>query len=133
MKSFNRKIILISAVIILIGVMVYNSLSQPGVNDLKTKFKEITVVRNEQNTGPILRAYIVTVDTVNLAEMKTYGDFMPHTKYGNTKVYFFAQEKPFPKTLNLTVPVFSEQFKKYCLAVYEKNGMGEAVVRKMKN
>lgn len=130
MKNINRKTVLISIVIILIGLMIYNSLSQPGIRSLKTNFKEVTAIRNEQNTGPILRAYIVTVDTANFEDMQTYGDFMPHTKYGNTKVYFFANDKPFPKTISLTEPVFAEEFKKYCLAVYEKNGMGEDVVKK---
>ena len=73
---------------------------------------------------------MVTVDTANLEDMKTYGDFMPHTKYGNTKVYFFEQNKPFPKTLSLTKPVFDEQFNKFCLAVYERNGMGEVAIKK---
>nr|WP_294898292.1 hypothetical protein [uncultured Pedobacter sp.] len=129
MKNPNRKTILISVVIILIGIMIYNSLSQPGIKNLKTKFKEISFVRNEQNVGPVLRAYIVTVDTANFVDMKTYGDFLPHTKYGNTKVYFFAQDKPFPNTVSLTEPVFAEQFRKLCLAVYEKNGMGEVTIK----
>ncbi len=129
MKNLNRKTILISTLIILIGVMVYNSISQPGTGDLKTKFNEIKAIRNEQNDGPILRAYLVTIDTVDLVDMKIYGDFMPHNKYGNTKVYFFDQKKPFPKSLSLLEPVFDRQFEKYCLAVYEKNGMGEAVIR----
>jgi hypothetical protein len=130
MKNINRKAVLISIVVILIGLMIYNSLSQPGIKNLKTNFKEIGFVRNEQNVGPVLRAYIVTVDTANFTDMKTYGNFMPHTKYGDTKVYFFANDKPFPKTISLTEPVFAEEFKKYCLAVYEKNGMGEVVVTK---
>lgn len=130
MKTLNRKTILIATVIILIGAMVYNSLTQPGITDLKTKFNEISAVRNEQNDGPILRAYVVTVDNANFKDMQTYGDFMPHNKYGNTKVYFFSDKKPYPKTVNLMDPVFDERFKKECLAVYEKNGMGEAVVRK---
>lgn len=130
MKNLNRKTILISAVIVLIGVMIYNSLSQPGISDLKTRFKEIKLIRNEQNDGPILRAYIVAVDKPNFADMKTYGDLMPHNKYGNTKVYFFDEAKPYPKSLSLLEPVFAEKFEKSYLAVYEKNGMGVAVVRK---
>lgn len=129
MKNINRKTILISAVIILIGIMIYNSLSQPGISDLQTQFKEITAIRNEQNDGPILRAYLVTVDTANFLDFKTYGDFMPHNKYGNTKVYFFSEKHPYPKTLSLLKPFFSEQFEKYCLAVYQKNGMGEVTVK----
>ena len=129
MKNQNRKIFLIASLIILIAIMLYNSLSQPGINDLKSEFKEISATRNEQNDGPILRAYIVTIDSLNVSDMTAYGNFMPHTKYGNTKVYFFYPNKPFPKKINLIEPVFSQTFEKYCLGVYEKNGMGETVVR----
>jgi hypothetical protein len=132
MKNINRRTILISAVVILIGIMVYNCLSQPGIKDLKTNFKEITSARNEQNTGPILRAYIVTVDRTNKSDMKTYGDFMPHTKYGNTKIYFFQKDKPFPNSVKLTEPFFDANFYQSCLAVYEKNGMREVVIREFK-
>jgi len=130
MKNINRKTILISIVIILIGVMIYNSLSQPGINDLKTQFKQISAIRNEQNDGPILRAYLVTVNSINVADMETYGNFMPHNKYGNTKIYFFEQNKPYPKSLSLLQPVFPKQFEKYCVGFYEKNGMGEVSVSK---
>lgn len=130
MKNLSRKTILLLLVTILIGVMVYSSLSQPGIRDLKTQFKEIKAIRNEQNEGPILRVYLVTVNSINFADMKTYGNFMPHNKYGNTKVYFFEQNKPFPKSLNLLQPAFDKQFEKYCVGFYEKNGMGEANIRK---
>ena len=129
MKNQKRKIFLIFAVVILIAIMIYNSLSQPGISDLKSEFKEITSTRNEQNDGPILRAYVVTIDSLNLADMTAYGNFMPHNKYGNTKVYFFYPNKPFPKKINLIDPVFDQTFEKYCLAIYEKNGMGQIVVR----
>ena len=129
MKNQKRKIFLIFAVVILIAIMIYNSLSQPGISDLKSEFKEITATRNEQNDGPILRAYVVTIDSLNLADMTAYGNFMPHNKYGNTKVYFFYPNKPFPKKINLIDPVFDQTFEKYCLAIYEKNGMGQIVVR----
>ena len=129
MKNQNRKIFLIASLIILIAIMLYNSLSQPGISDLKSAFKEISATRNEQNDGPILRAYLVTIDSLNVTDMTAYGNFMPHTKYGNTKVYFFYPNKPFPKKINLIEPVFNQNFEKYCLAVYEKNGMGEAVIR----
>jgi hypothetical protein len=129
MKNQNRNIFLIAGLIILIAVMFYNSLSQPGISDLKSEFKAITSTRNEQNDGPILRAYMVTIDSLNIGDMNAYGNFMPHTKYGNTKVYFFYPNKPFPKKINLIEPVFDQTFEKYCLAVYEKNGMGQAVVR----
>jgi len=129
MKNQKRKIFLISAVVILIAIMLYNSLTQAGIKDLNSEFKEITATRNEQNDGPILRAYVVTIDSLDVTDMTAYGNFMPHTKYGNTKVYFFYPNKPFPKKINLIEPVFDQNFEKYCLAIYVKNGMGEVVVR----
>lgn len=126
--KLNKKSIFIILGIILIGVIIYNSLSQPGIKNLSTNFKEISFVRNEQNAGPVLRAYIVIVDKTDKGEMLIYGNFMPHTKYGNTKVYFFANDKSYPSTLSLESPFFDERFKDNCIAIYEKNGMGDVVL-----
>lgn len=128
MKSKKNIIIIIIAVLV-ISIIVYNSLSQPGMDQLKTKFKETAFVRNEQNSGPVLRAYIVTANQLDLKEMEIYGNFMPHTKYGNTKVYFFDSSKPFPKTVSLNDPYFDKQFEENRLAVYEKDGMGKVSVK----
>ncbi|RKD17185.1 hypothetical protein BCY91_03330 [Pelobium manganitolerans] len=124
MKKLNRKSIIILVSLIIIGAMLYNSLSQPGIDSLKTDFKQISFTRNEQNDGPVLRAYVVTVDTLILSELETYGNFMPHTKYGNTKVYFFNKNAAYPSSVKLAKPVFDERYLKNCLAVYEKDGMG---------
>jgi len=126
--KMKKNFIIILIVIAGIGVIMYNSLSQPGVEDLQTDFKEISFKRNEQNAGPVLRAYVVTVNEVNLKEIEIYGNFMPHTKYGNTKIYFFDAKGPFPSSVNLSEPFFPKQFADNCLAVYEKDGMGEVRV-----
>lgn len=120
----NRKIVFILLAIAGIGIIIYNSLSQPGIEELNTQFKEISFVRNEQNAGPVLRSYIVTVDQKNLKELEIYGNFMPHTKYGNTKVFFFDAKKTFPSEINLSAPFFPKKFEANCLMLYEKNGMG---------
>lgn len=120
----NKKFILVLAVISCIGLILYNSLSQPGIEQLQTNFKEISFDRSEQNAGPVLRSYVVTVDKVNLTEMEIYGNFMPHTKYGNTRIYFFDATKSFPKSSNLSEPFFAKELEDNCLAIYEKNGMG---------
>ena len=124
MKS--KKTLIIGLILVIsIAIIIYNSLSQPGIEQLKTNFKEITFQRNEQNAGPVLRAYVVTVNEVNLTEMEIYGNFMPHTKYGNTKIYFFDEKKPFPLSVNLSPPFFDQQFDANCLVIYEKDGMGK--------
>lgn len=83
------------AILFLIGAVityiVFDSTSQPNVNDLKGGFKEVALYRNENNTGPITRIYAVTATETLWDEMKKYGDLMPYTKYGTTKVYFFRQ------------------------------------------
>ena len=118
---------------ILLGVVViivWNFLSQPGVKDLKGDFREISFIRNEQNDGPVIRIYAVSVSGEYWDEMQRYGDFMPHTKYGNTKVYFFKDSGGLPSTLNLLEPQVPQEFQSDCLAVYEKDGMSQVSFRK---
>lgn len=112
------------ALAVLLGWFVFDSLNQPGVGDLNGNFQEVALYRNENNTGPIVRVYAVTVADTLWREMRQYGDFMPHTKYGNTKVYFFRQGQPVPKTVQPGEVSFDPAFNKYCLAKYEKEVMG---------
>ena len=113
---------------ILLGIatvfILWNSLSQPGVKDLKGDFKEAALYRNENNTGPVTRIYAVTLNDTLWEEMKQYGDFMPHTKYGTTRVYFFPAAAPVPLELRPGEVNFDEEYKQYCLALYEKGSMG---------
>lgn len=114
----------LGAVALLISWFVYDSLSQPGVGDLRGNFQEVATYRNENNTGPIVRVYAVTVADTLWRQMRQYGDFMPYTKYGNTKVYFFRQGQPVPRQVRPGEESFDPQFNKYCLAKYEKEVMG---------
>lgn len=110
------------------GIVVWVSLetfNQPGVGDLKTEFKEISSFRNENNTGPIMRIYAVYAPDTLWEEIKSYGEFMPHTKYGNTKVYFFDQKEKTPTTIQPNEPFFDPDLTSNCLALYEKSAMGE--------
>lgn len=118
------KYLALGAVVLLLGWFVFDSLSQPGVGDLPGNFQEVATYRNENNTGPIVRIYVVTVaDTLRRA-MRQYGDFMPYTKYGNTKVYFFRQGQPAPRQVRPGEQNFDAEFAPYCLAKYEKEVMG---------
>jgi hypothetical protein len=89
MKSKKAKVILFVGVLLLVGWMIKGTFSQPGIGDLKGGFKEITHYRNENNTGPVQYVYIVTLKEPIDREMQTFGDFQPHHKGGNTKVYYF--------------------------------------------
>lgn len=121
---------LLLVVIVLVILMMWQSFSQPGVGSLKGGFEEITSYRNENNTGPIIRVYIVSVSDIKNAEFEAYGNFMLHTKHGNTKVFFFDSSKPFPTSINSSPPYFSEEFQNSLLATYEKNGSGLTLLNK---
>lgn len=116
-------LIVISAALIL--WFIYDSFSQPGTDDLKGDFKEVAFYRNENNTGPIVRVYAVTVADTLWSEMQQYGDLMPHTKYGSTKVYFFLNDSPAPEKVLAADPNIEEQFQKSCIGKYEKDAMSQ--------
>lgn len=115
-------------VIGLVCYIVWDSLTQPGIGDLKGSYEEVAFYRNENNTGPIVRIYAVTVGDTLWDEMEKYGAFMPHSKYGNTKVYFF-QESNYPQQVFPGEENFDAQYRDECLAIYEKDAMGKVSFR----
>ena len=117
------------AVALLLTWVIADAVNQPGVQDLKGGFEEVAMYRNENNTGPIIRIYAVTVTDTVWGEMEKYGAFMPHTKYGNTKVYFFKKGSPAPPKLFRGEENFNQEFKPYVLALYEKDAMGTTSFR----
>lgn len=121
---------LLLVVIVLVILMMWQSFSQPGVADLQGGFTEITSYRNENNTGPIIRVYIVTVADLQNAEFEAYGNFMLHTKFGNTKVFYFDASKPFPTELSASAPYFPASFESNLLGTYEKNASGLVLFEK---
>lgn len=120
----NKLYILIISVIAIAG-MVWNILSEPGIRELKGNFREVAFIRNEQNTGPVVRIYAVILDTENWKGMEQYGHYMPHTKYGTTRVYYFLSNKPYPLKLTFGENNLVEPFKEHCIALYEKDGMSQ--------
>jgi hypothetical protein len=125
MLNKKMKYILAAIFTLLIAYILYDSFSQPTTADLKGNFKETAIYRNENNTGPIVRIYAVTVATSPWEEMQKYGDLMPYTKYGSTKVYFFDEAKPAPSSLAPGAENFDARFNSNCLAVYEKDPSGQ--------
>lgn len=101
---------------------------QPGVNDLKADFKEVAHYRNENNTGPVQHVFAVTLKDTSTSELEIYGNFMPHHKGGNTKIYFFLEGTPVPKDLYAGKINFDPQFNQYCIALYEKSAMGNTSI-----
>lgn len=121
----NKKNLLLLALAIVIGYIVYDSTSQPTVADLQGGFREVAMYRNENNTGPIVRVYAVSVQDTLSKDLRQYGDLMPYTKYGTTTVYFFNAAKPFPKSLTASEPHFDRKFAASCIATYRKDANGQ--------
>lgn len=123
MKKSKVYLLIISAVII--AAMLWSALSTSGIKDLKGNLKEIAFIRNEQNTGPIVRIYAVSIDELNWESMERYGNYMPHTKYGTTRIYFFLSNNPYGGTLKVEGENIEQAYQKQCIALYEKNGMSQ--------
>jgi hypothetical protein len=119
------KNILLAIIALFIGYILYDSFSQPNTSDLKGNFKEVSLYRNPNNTGPVVRVYAVSVEGTPWEEMQKYGDLMPYNKYGSTTVYFFPATTEVPKNLNPEAPHFDRQFEEKCLAVYTKDPNGQ--------
>lgn len=128
MKKYKVYILAVSVLIII--AIVWNTLTEPGIKDLKSDFKEVAFIRNEQNTGPVIRIYSVSLKTENWEEMEQYGNYMPHTKYGTTRIYFFLSNGEIPEELNFGAVNIPERYKKNCIAIYEKDGMSQISIRK---
>lgn len=124
--SAKKVFYLISAMVTFLVVwLIYESFNQPGVGQLEGEFRELAFYRNENNTGPIKRIYAVYTSSRNWEDLEQYGKFMPHTKYGVTTVYFFGTAAGSLKLLNPTPPHFEVRYQEDCIAVYEKNAMGQ--------
>ncbi|RQO65420.1 hypothetical protein DBR40_23625 [Pedobacter sp. KBW01] len=129
----SRKFLIYSIaaiVLILIFFMVKDTFNQPGIEGMKAGFKEIAKYRNDNNTGPVQRIYVVTVKDSVWKELEDYGNLMPHTKYGNTKVYFFMQKASVPQSLQPGEVNFDPVFNKACIALYEKSAMSQVAFNK---
>ncbi|RZJ76104.1 MAG: hypothetical protein EOO47_18905 [Flavobacterium sp.] len=124
MRNKKQTFFLVLVVLSISAWILKDTFSQSTVEDLKGGFKEISKYRNENNTGPIQRIYAVVVtDTVD-AQLLDYGNFMPHSKYGNTKVYYFLAKGDVPAMLFPGEVNFDTKYNANCFALYEKSAMG---------
>lgn len=118
---FYTIILIVAFLIIWIGK---ESFTQPGVGDLDLEIVELSFDRNENNSGPVLRVYSVYAADTLWDVLEQYGQFMPHTKYGNTKVFFFDSKDNGPYNIYLRSPHFDKKYNQNCIAKYEKSSMG---------
>ncbi len=121
-KTSNIFVILLTLAIV--AWLVKDTFTQSSVNDLAGGFTEIGSYRNENNTGPVQRIYSVGVKDPANADLEAYGNFMPHSKYGNTKVYFFKEGTAIPTKLFPGKINFDPKYTSNCFALYEKSAMG---------
>lgn len=124
MSKKTSKLIFTILILTLIGWFLKETFTQSGIEDLKGGFIERAKYRNDNNTGPIQRIYAVTVKDTTGANLIEYGNLMPHSKYGNTKVYFFKEGNPVPLKLFPGAVNFDQQYNKSYYAIYEKGAMG---------
>lgn len=115
-------------VVLLVGWMMKGTFTQPGMENLKGEFTEVAHYRNDNNTGPIQHVFAVTVKDTVWSEMEIYGNFKPHHKGGNTKVYFFIKGSTVPNQLGPGKQNFDPSFNNACIALYEKSAMGNTSI-----
>jgi hypothetical protein len=124
MRNKKQNIVITIIVLVIAGWLLKDTFTQSGIEELKGGFKEIVSYRNENNTGPVQRIYIVTVKDTAGAQLIDYANLMPHTKYGNTKVYYFVEGTSVPSNLNPGDVNFDPTYNSSCFALYEKSAMG---------
>ena len=130
MRNKKINVFLALLVVILVIWMLKGTFFQPGTGDLKAGFKEVAQYRNENNTGPVQYVFAVTVKDTIWTEMETYGNYKPHHKGGNTKVYYFMEGTPVPKELSPGNINFNSSFNEGCVGLYEKSAIGYTSVNK---
>ena len=126
----KRNKVILYLIGIVVGIVIYQIISasffQPGKEQWEGKYEEIGYYRNENNTGPVVRVMAVRVLDRDEKWMKAFADSQPHSKYGRTHVFFFAEDLSDKIQLSPTAPFFSEEFRPFLLAEYEKSPMGES-------
>jgi hypothetical protein len=108
----------------IITIILWTSFSQDTVDDLSGDFKEMAFFRNENNTGPIIRKYAVSLSDTLWREMQEYGQMMPYTKYGTTTVFYFIHGSEVPETLLPTSPSFDASYQASCIGKFDRNASG---------
>lgn len=116
-------------IVLIIAILLSDSwgLSQPS--KLKGEFTEVAFFRNQNNAGPVVRIYAVTVKNPKDALYNEYGTAMPYTLHGNTKVFFFDSKTPAPRKLNFDYPYFDTTSYKP-IFIYERNGADVITLKK---
>ncbi|WKK87254.1 hypothetical protein QYS48_10940 [Marivirga arenosa] len=119
MKKIILFVFLITALLI-----VYSLSTAENVNSLEGDFEEMAFVRNENNTGPVHRIYVFSLNDTLWTQMRKHIDLLPHTKYGTTEVYYFLKKDVKSIEISLDMSGLENKTPKP-LAHYVKNGQGK--------
>ena len=107
MKKSKRVWLIAVPLIALLGYLIWDSYSQPSIQDLPGAFEEVAFVRNEQNKGGILRVYAVAVGDPANAKYEACADLFPTNDFNSvTRIYFFDKHSPYPTTLSIDPPYY---------------------------
>lgn len=107
--------------IVIVGLQ-YAQLDNGG--DIPGGFDRVAYVRNENNQGGIYQYYAFTVTDTSVADYIALVEMLPfHGKTGETTVFFFDKDRPFPKLLELKNPHF-DTTEYFPVAVYIRDKTG---------
>jgi len=110
-------------IVIVIAVIVSDSSLLTNAEKIRGGFTETAFKRNENNSGPVIRLYAVKVDSPLVADFEGYGNSMPHTEHGTTKIFYFDAAKGSPNKISLEAPYYDTN-KYEAISIFQKNAVG---------
>ncbi|HKG06102.1 MAG TPA: hypothetical protein VKB19_06590 [Pedobacter sp.] len=124
MKNKRVRIVIGLLSIVVVVWIIKGTFFQPSANGLKAGIRDVAKYRNENNTGPVQYVFIAMVKDSLWKDLETYGNYKPHHKGGNTRVYYFMEGSAVPANLSPGKVNFDPSFNSACIALYEKSAMG---------
>ncbi len=116
--------------VVIVGLIFYSLFQSDNINSLEGDFQELAFERNENNTGPIHRVYVFSVEDTLWSEMKKHTDLLPHTKYGTTEVYYFLEGEVEKYQLKLSLNGINQEAQASCIAHSTKDGQSRINFKK---
>lgn|SRR5690606_25517194 len=110
-------------IVVILGIIINDSSLLTNTKEIRGGFTETAFKRNENNSGPVIRLYAVKVDSPLVADYETYGNLMPHTEHGTTKVFYFDATSGSPDKLSLEAPYY-DTTRYQAVSIFQKNAVG---------
>ncbi len=95
---------------------------------MEGEFKKLAFERNENNTGPVHRAYAFSVSDTLWQQIKQHADLLPHSKYGTTEVFYLLNSTE-AVSLQLKMGKAEIEDAPY-IAYVKKDGMGSLTIKR---